>query len=421
MHALQRVAEPRSPLAIESRQRRREIALVLLQLRMLRLHQQDDLRTSVRNAVGRPLDQLRVRHSDCRLAPADPRLAVRRLAEHVEAPRPVRPFAHPRLVRVEEAVAGLGERRRLPLVREQDDLELTEGGRDLVEPAVRRGDLEIVVLSMPAPEEDVDRPTRGDVPRNANVGQKPRDVRRTPRLPLRLERVDRGHERNCGSTFSANSRICSCRFAPHSSSMTCVQPASRYSSIASTQSAGVPAIGLHRSRIESVTCSFAARRPPRSIASATGRISSTSMFARSSSVSAAPRMFCTLLARYIPAISRAPSRPSSRSSAIDATIVQPMSMSVLTFSRVCRTNAGVVIDGVRQPSPISPASACILGAVAATYTGGTSLGASACIAGTSALHVSPSYRNASPPSTPRTIATASRIGPSVLFVCIRAL
>ena len=77
-------------------------------------------------------------------------------------------------------------------------------------------------------------------------------------------------------------------------------------------------------------------------------------------------MFCTLFARYIPAISRAPSRPSSRSCPMEATTVQPMSMSASTFPRVYRTKAGVVIDGVRQPSAISPASACILGAVAAT-------------------------------------------------------
>ena len=35
--------------------------------------------------------------------------------------------------------------------------------------------------------------------------------------------------------------------------------------------------------------------------------------------------------------------------------------------------------------------------------------------------MSPSYSNASPDSTPRTIATASRIGPSVFFVCARML
>src|SRR6266516_3907432 len=129
--------------------------------------------------------------------------------------------------------------------------------------------------------------------------------------------------RNCGSTFSPKSRICSCRSSPHSSSMTCVQPASRYSSIAAMQSSGVPAIGLHLSSSASLTCAFA---------SATGRISSCSISASSSSVSAAPWMFCTLFARYIPAISRAPSRPLSRSVAwIDATTVQPMSISVSTF------------------------------------------------------------------------------------------
>ena len=91
------------------------------------------------------------------------------------------------------------------------------------------------------------------------------------------------------------------------------------------QSSGVPAIGLHLSRISSVTAAFAASRPPASIASATGRISSCVRPAHSSSVSAAPWMFCTLLARYMPAISRAPSRPRSRSSSIEATIVQPRS------------------------------------------------------------------------------------------------
>ena len=35
--------------------------------------------------------------------------------------------------------------------------------------------------------------------------------------------------------------------------------------------------------------------------------------------------------------------------------------------------------------------------------------------------MSPSYSNASPPSTPRTIDTASRIGPSVFDVCARML
>src|SRR5207302_5974678 len=227
--------------------------------------------------------------------------------------------------------------------------------------------------------------------------------------------------RTCGSTFDPNRRICSCRFAPQSSSITWLHPASRYSSIAAMQSAGVPAIGRHLSSSASETFAFAAKRPPCSIASATGRISPCSMPARSRSVSAAPWLFCTLFARYIPAISRAPSRPASRSvSWMEATTVQPTSMPAPTFSRVYRTKAGVVIDGVRQPSPISPASCCIFGAVAATYTGGTSRGAcaSARSAGTFAFHVEPSYANSSPPRTPRTISTASRIGPSVFDVCI---
>jgi len=138
------------------------------------------------------------------------------------------------------------------------------------------------------------------------------------------------------------------------------------SPVAAMQSSGVPAIGLHLSSSRSLTFAFAARRPPCSIASATGLISSCSIPARSSSVSAEPWMFCTLLARYMPAISRAPSRPASRSlSSIEATIVQPMSMSAATLPRVYSTNAGVVIEGVRQPSAISPESACIFGAVAA--------------------------------------------------------
>ena len=116
-----------------------------------------------------------------------------------------------------------------------------------------------------------------------------------------------------------------------------------------------------------MTFAFAASRPPCSIASATGRISSISIPARSSSVSAAPAMFWTLFARYMPAISRAPSRPVSRSvSWIEATTVQPMSMSAADVVARVAHEAGVVIDGVRQPSAISPASACIFGAVAAT-------------------------------------------------------
>src|SRR5262249_14030300 len=119
------------------------------------------------------------------------------------------------------------------------------------------------------------------------------------------------HRLKCGITCSPKRRICSWRFAPQSSSMMCEQPASQYSSMAAMQSAGVPAIGLQRSSSESVTCAFAARRPPRSIASATGWSSSIRISARSSSVSAEPLMFWNLLARYMPAISRPPARPAT--------------------------------------------------------------------------------------------------------------
>ena len=125
---------------------------------------------------------------------------------------------------------------------------------------------------------------------------------------------------NAGERARRTAGSARCRSSPQSSSMTWVQPASLYSWIAAMQSSGVPAIGLHLSRISSVTAAFAASRPPASIASATGRISSCVRPAHSSSVSAAPWMFCTLFARYMPAISRAPSRPCSRSSSIEATI-----------------------------------------------------------------------------------------------------
>src|SRR4051812_37192561 len=277
-------------------------------MRVFRLEQQHDLGPAVRDAVAASFDQPVVRHPDRGIAPADPRAAVRRLAEEVEPPLARRRLADPRLMRVEQAVARIVERRRLGAIGDDEDLELAEHLYDLVEARVRDRELEILVLAPLLPAEQLERPAARDVPRDAHTVEQAREVLGPPGVPLRNVRVDRRHERNCGSTFSANRRICSCRFAPHSSSMMCVQPASRYSSIAATQSDGVPAIGLHRSRIESVTCSFAASRPPRSIASATGRISSTSMLARSSSVSAAPLMFCTLLARYIPAISRAPSQ-----------------------------------------------------------------------------------------------------------------
>src|SRR4029453_12348414 len=74
--------------------------------------------------------------------------------------------------------------------------------------------------------------------------------------------------RTWGRTRAPKSRIWSCRRSPQSSSMTWVQPASLYSSIAAMESSGVPAIGLHLSSSASVTSSLAARRPPPSLSTA---------------------------------------------------------------------------------------------------------------------------------------------------------
>src|SRR5207245_818998 len=89
--------------------------------------------------------------------------------------------------------------------------------------------------------------------------------------------------------------------------------------------AGVPAIAHTFSSTASVTARAAAFRPPCSIASAIGRISSNERPAHSRSVSAEPRMFCTLLARYMAAISLAPSWADFGSSPTLPTITVPKS------------------------------------------------------------------------------------------------
>src|SRR4029077_7393346 len=81
---------------------------------------------------------------------------------------------------------------------------------------------------------------------------------RPPHQAIAVDCDAHAHARTRGRTCSPHSRICSCRLSPQSSSMTCVQPAALYSSMAATQSSGVPAMGLQRSRMESVTAAFAA-------------------------------------------------------------------------------------------------------------------------------------------------------------------
>ena len=75
----------------------------------------------------------------------------------------------------------------------------------------------------------------------------------------------------------------------------------------------------------SVTACAAALRPPFSMASAMGAISSNVSPAFCSSTSAEPRMFCTLFARYIAAISLAPSLPSCEFLLMLPTITAPKS------------------------------------------------------------------------------------------------
>ena len=159
-----------------------------------------------------------------------------------------------------------------------------------------------------------------------------------PRRPVDEPVSDRcGRQpRTCGSTFSPKSRIWSCRRSPQSSSMTWVQPASRYSSIAAMQSVG--RAGDRLAAVEDRVGHLRLRREPAALLHRLGdRRGSRPSRSRPGRAACLPSrwMFCTLFARYIPAISRAPSRPASRSvSWIEATTVQPMSMSAATFSRV---------------------------------------------------------------------------------------
>ena len=202
--------------------------------------------------------------------------------------------------------------------------------------------------------------------------------------------------------------------------MTCVQPASRYSSIAAMQSSGVPAIGLQRSSAS--RCTLPSRQPTAAlhrlgdgsdlVAVDLGQLEQR--VRRAADVlhlvgQVHPRDFARAVTTRVAVAGM--DRGDDGAADVD------LGRDVLTrgHERRCR-------DRRRQPSAISPASACIFGAVAARYTGeprgGVRVGAQA---GTEALHVSPSYSNASAPSTPRTIVTASRIGPSVFDVGRRML
>ena len=170
---------------------------------MLRLEEEDDLGTRVRDPVGGALDQPVVRHPDSLVPARDPRFAVRRLAEDVEAPRAGRAVERPRLVGALEQRTRERDRRRergpfavgplrLRGVGAHDvELEPFEGGDNLLEALGRHRDLEVLVLAALLAEEELEGPAGRDVPRSLDSREPPRDLFRMPGLPLHEVGIER--------------------------------------------------------------------------------------------------------------------------------------------------------------------------------------------------------------------------------------
>ena len=205
---------------------------------------------------------------------------------------------------------------------------------------------------------------------------------------------------------------------------------------------GVPAIGLQRSRIASVTCAFAASRPPRSIASATGRDlvlldlgEVEQRVGRALDVLDLVReVHAGDLARAVAAAGRGRWRRSRRRSCSRRRRPgRGRPCRAWRRSRACSaTNAGVVIDGVSSPSPISPPSCLHLRRRRGDVDRRRPSAARAPRAGARARRRSNTCRrrtrSARRRATPRTISTASRIGPSgfvsfgaAIFVLLRKI
>ena len=165
MDALERTGEPPAALRTKPWQHGLEITLVAVTVRMASLEQEDDLWPSVWNPVFGPLDHLVVRQTDRLVTAADPGAACGGLAEDVESPEFRLWFAHPRLMRLREAVSGFREWRRLVRAGDDEELEVGEDIDDLVEAGVGKRDLEILVLAAITAQKEVDRPPGGDVPR----------------------------------------------------------------------------------------------------------------------------------------------------------------------------------------------------------------------------------------------------------------
>jgi hypothetical protein len=67
-------------------------------------------------------------------------------------------------VRLLELVEGIREGRRLVRACDDEDLVVTQRFDNLTESCVRRSELEVLVLSALPAQEEIDRPTRRDVP-----------------------------------------------------------------------------------------------------------------------------------------------------------------------------------------------------------------------------------------------------------------
>ena len=176
------------------------------------------------------------------------------------------------------------------------------------------------------------RPIPAPRPRHSFL--RARERRRGDESHRQVDEVALLDHRKCGSTCSPKSRICAYRSCPTARASRACSPR-RGTPRSRRCSPSGPGNRLALVEQLSVTSSLAAGRPPRSIASATGRISSCSIPASSSRVSS-PTLGCSEpCSRGIFAASHALLSPGlRRSSATDATTVQPMSMSLLTFSRV---------------------------------------------------------------------------------------
>ena len=162
-----RVEPAGEPVALggPSAERRRECRSCALVSRLVEQRSAPAGRTASASSVCD--DRLRERHADALVAPADPGLAVGRLAEEVEPPVAAGRVTYPGLVRLGEPRAGLVERREDPLRRHAHgvDLEARERGGELRQARGGDGDLEASCSRRLPPRKRSIARAAGDVPR----------------------------------------------------------------------------------------------------------------------------------------------------------------------------------------------------------------------------------------------------------------